>query len=178
MSIIVPDAVDEFMDDIVIPTVKDYLGELDNIRRGKLAAIAFASLGDYFVHFRPNLCGTAVQSAKRREKVNTHLDEWSQQCRSFGLVRDIADATKHVRLNRATASLRDVAGVQKNLMIYMKDGKMIRASAEGEPLKVYATYSIIALLPDGTQHPLLELFEKAVPFVQTQMGRSPVWPLP
>lgn len=177
MSIIVPDAVDEFMDDIVAPTIKEYMEDMGSVRRGKLAAIVLTSLGDYFVHFRFRFCNVAVQNAKRREKVSTHLDDWSARCRDFGLVRDIADATKHVRLNRETASLKDVTGIQRNPMIYIKGNKMFRASAEGEPLKVYGKYSIVVTLPDGTRHLLPDLFGKAVPFVQAQMGRSPVWPL-
>ena len=175
------DAVDEFMDEIVIPTVKEFFSELDNTRRAKLACITVSSLADYFVCERFSLCSPMVQAEKNeKQRTTIHLDEWSEQCGGFGLVRDIGDATKHMKLVRKTANLTQASDIkQDNAFLILPDGSTLVLPDEGGrysplvfPTEVWATDK------GGKQYPVSDLVKKAVLFLQERMGRTPAWPLP
>lgn len=181
MPKLVLDAVDEFMDEIVAPTVKEFFSELDNIRRAKLACITVSSLGDYFVHERLNLCSLAVQTEKdERQRVTKHLKDWSNQCSDFGLVRDIGDATKHMKLTRETAKITRASSVQQdNVFLVLPDGSvLVLPDEDGGHSPLVLPTEVWATDEGGKQYPVLGLVEKAVLFLQERMGRTPAWPLP
>lgn len=172
MSTTAPDAADGFMDDVVVPTVKEFLEELGSVRRGMLAALTVSSLADYLFHARPGMRGGAV-------KVGALRESWAKQCPGFGLVRDVADAAKHVQLDRSSAKLKDVSGVQRTDVILLDgDGAVLLfpIGDEPDPAPLIIDAEVTAVLPDGSRHLLSDCLKEAVLFLQARMGRSPAWP--
>jgi len=71
---------------IAKPTADEFLTSCTDIRRGRLAAIVLFHMADYW----SNACG----STPRR----TGLD-LAQTCPDFAIIRDVANATKHLILD-------------------------------------------------------------------------------
>ena len=83
-------------------------------------------------------------------------------------MRDVADATKHARLDRDDAQMRDVSGVQRHVEpITDRDGCPILLR-DGSALM---TGGVVVALPDGSRHPLAILLVGAVGFLREEMGR-------
>lgn len=172
-----PDATDCFLNEIVAPTVKEFLKRPDDIRLGKVAAIILSSLADYFVHARPSLCSIVVQNAGPRDKMSKHWEEWSKLCPEAGLVRDVGDATKHVRLTRPTAKLKEVSGIKTDeVLLADGDSSTLLFSFEDGEFPLSLGVEVVAVLPDGTSHSLVELLRVTWIFFLQEMGRSPAWP--
>lgn len=77
----------DFFTSTVEPTVSEFLGDLKDVRRGRLAAIVLCHMADYL-------------AAERNIPISAVRDDLTKQCPEFSLIRDIADATKHARLSR------------------------------------------------------------------------------
>ena len=77
----------DFFASIVEPTVSEFLDNLQDVRRGRIAAIVLCHMADYL-------------ALEMNKHLNTVRDELTKQCPAFSLIRDIADATKHAKLSR------------------------------------------------------------------------------
>ncbi len=117
---------DWFLDEIVQPTLDDYLLHRDCIRRGMLAALAVSSLADHIAVAESERSGLlslyspgAPLPKGQRKKVFAELGDFrgglAGRCGDFALVRDVADATKHARLDRDDARIKDTSGVSPDL---------------------------------------------------------------
>ena len=89
-----PEAAD-FFASTVKPTVNEFLANVKDIRRGRLAAIVLYHMADYLA-----IEGYAGQD---RNVMNDRLEnlrkELITKCPDFSLIRDVADATKHAQLS-------------------------------------------------------------------------------
>jgi hypothetical protein len=170
---------DWFLNTVVRPTVDDFLLHRDCVRRGVLAALAISSLADHIavvVSERSGVLGLHPAGAtlpkkegkKVRDEIAAFRGGLAQRCYDFALVRDVADATKHARLDRDDAQIRDVSGVQRHVEpITDRDGCPILLRDGSTPM----TGGVVVALPDGSRHPLAILLVGAVTFLRTEMGR-------
>jgi hypothetical protein len=157
-----PDEADRFLDDVVRPTVDEFLHDDRNIRdlRGaKLACIVVASLVDYIFEERQELregCGK-VEALRRK---------LADRCLSYKSVRDICDATKHMRLERGF----NISQVQQSAaLLKTEDGRVI-AKEDGTPIA--AESGVAVLLPNGAKERVDHHVKKALEYLITMMGRE------
>lgn len=85
---------------IVEPTVNDFLSDLKDVRKGCLAAIVLCHTADYVAE-------------DRKQTVDEVRNDLTRQCPMFALIRDVADATKHTRLNRRSRQLTDSSQISR-----------------------------------------------------------------
>ena len=93
----------------------------------------------------------------------------AEQCASYGLVRDVADATKHSRLDRSSAVVKNVSDVRKGEVRLLAEDGRILAAEDGQWLASWIGVEV--LLPDGGRKRLDELLTEALSFLKTLMGR-------
>lgn len=170
---------DWFFNEIVQPTLDDFFQHRECVRRGMLAALAVSSLVDHIAVARSERSGVLRQHAtgialpKRArgeffDGLVAFRSDVANQCGDFALVRDVADATKHARLDRDDAQIRDVSGVQRHVEpITGRDGCPILLR-DGSPLE---TGGVVVALPDGSRHLLAKLLNGAIASLRTEMGR-------
>jgi hypothetical protein len=96
----------EFFLSTVRPTAEEFLEDLRNIRRGRLAAIVLYHMADHAA-----LEGYAGMEMKKR--LDALQEELIAACPDFALIRDIADASKHARLHVRTTSPRQITTAQQ-----------------------------------------------------------------
>lgn len=185
MSTTTSDVVDWFMDDIIVPTVKEFLAEPANIRRGVLAAITVSSLADYFLHYRLSSCSLTVQDKHRKDPKsapNELRNEWAGECPKFSLIWDVAEATKHVALTRKNPKKPDLSHIsdvqQSNVVLVDGDGATILFAGEEGDFALTLGTEVVASPPNKTQESIVDLLEETLPFLQEKMGRTRAWPLP
>jgi len=83
-----------FFSSTVKPTVDEFLGDVLDIRRGRLAAIVLYHMADYWL-----LDGATYDTRQEYTEALTSLhDSLKNECEEFSIIRDIADATKHASL--------------------------------------------------------------------------------
>jgi hypothetical protein len=93
-----------FLTEVVTPTVAEFAADPGHVRRAVLAAIVVNHAADYLFAAREHL----RQQHRSVSALREALGEFSF---AFRMVRDVADAAKHVELNRISAELRTVDGV-------------------------------------------------------------------
>lgn len=86
---------EQFFQSVVEPTVREYLNDLGNVRRGRLAAIVLNHMADYWA------VDDGTMSA---QKLRTLL---TKECPLFSVIRDITVATKHAQVSRANRVLSE-----------------------------------------------------------------------
>ena len=97
----------EFFDNVVKPTVDEYLARPENVRRGRLAAIALNHVVDYW-HEDTHESLTVIRAALRDDTpIPGHPGHSSSD-----VLRDVADARKHAKLNRADSRLTNADQVK------------------------------------------------------------------
>ncbi len=170
---------DWFLDEIVQPTLDGFFLHRGCVRRGMLAALAVSSLADHIAVALSEKSGvlslhppgaTLPKKARREyfDELAAFRGDLADRCRDFALVRDVADATKHARLDRDDARIRDVSGVQRHVEpITDRDGCPILLR-DGSTLM---TGGVVVALPDGSRHPLAKLLDGAIASLRTEMGR-------
>lgn len=85
----------DFFTSTVKPTVSEFLTNVRDIRRGRLAAIVLYHMADYLA-----LDGYTGQDRKvMDERLKSLREKLMVECPDFSLIRDIADATKHAQLS-------------------------------------------------------------------------------
>ena len=79
----------EYFEEIVKPTVDDFLKDKTNIRKGRLAAIVLDHMRDYRV------IQLDIKSEKKVSPTEVLLNEIKQECFDLVLIRDVCNASKH-----------------------------------------------------------------------------------
>jgi hypothetical protein len=85
----------DFFISTVKPTADEFLSDLKNIRRGRLAAIVLDHMAEYW-------------QLENKEKFNSLpmlRAELTKNCPEYSIIRDVSDASKHCRLDRPSAKL-------------------------------------------------------------------------
>ena len=102
---------EEFFKETVEPTVDEYLVQPENVRRGRLAAIALNHVVDYW-HEDTHESLTAIRATLRADTpIPGHPGHSSSD-----VLRDVADASKHAKLNRADSRLTNADQVKEQLI--------------------------------------------------------------
>jgi hypothetical protein len=156
------DEADLCLDEFVQPTVDEFLPERSkgDVRRAKLACIVVASLVDYIHVARPSL----RQGLDDVRKYRAHL---ASQCRAYALVRDICDATKHMRLSRS-AEFKDIATMQSDFSVLTtEDGRAI-TTEDGTPI---AVENWVEVQTDSGKERVDLLVVEALEFLTKLIGR-------
>lgn len=95
----------DFFTSTIKPTVAEFLANVWDIRRGRLAAIVLYHMADYLA-----LEGYTGQDRKAmNERLDRLREELIAKCPDFALVRDIADATKHAKLSIPKKTARELS---------------------------------------------------------------------
>jgi hypothetical protein len=147
------DEADLCLDEFVQPTVNEFLADersKGDLRRPKLACIVVAGLVDYIHVARPSL----------RQGLDTrkYRDHLALQCRPYALMRDICDATKHMRLGRSNAKFRAIATMRSDFsMLTTENGRAI-TTEDGTPI---AVESWVAVQTDNGKERVDRLVVKA-----------------
>ncbi|CAH1088927.1 hypothetical protein [Candidatus Nitrotoga sp. 1052] len=131
----------EFFDTHVAPTYEEWIKDPTSIRLAMSAAIALNQMADHLWHAYTNVdpsrvFNTVSPSAFRAELGRRHAH--------FAIVRDVAEAHKHVKLDRSS---RVLTGVEQTV---------VGATGWGEADFGTGPYgggpSIVVELDDGTKH--------------------------
>ena len=131
----------EFFDTHVIPAYEEWTKDTNSIRLAMSAAVALNQMADHLWHAYANVdpsrvFNTVSPTAFRKEMSRRHVH--------FAIVRDVAEAHKHVRLDRAS---RVITGGEQTAL---------GATGWGEAGFGTGPYgggpSIVAELDDGTKH--------------------------
>jgi hypothetical protein len=80
---------EDFLVSVVEPTVQEFLDDMGDVRRGRLAAIVLNHMIDYW----------AVD-----EKIASHRslrERLQQECPLLSVIRDVADASKHAQVSKS-----------------------------------------------------------------------------
>ena len=98
---------EEFFKETVEPTVDEYLARHENVRRGRLAAIVLNHMVDYW-HEDTQESLTAIRAALLADTPIPRYPGYS----SSDIIWDLADASKHAKLNRADSRLTNADQVK------------------------------------------------------------------
>ncbi|MBV9784894.1 MAG: hypothetical protein JO264_13875 [Acidisphaera sp.] len=156
------DSADCFLDEVVFPTVDEFMRAVRDHRRAKLACIVVSSLADYMYEARASLRAGHLRVGDFRNSLAT-------QSRSFGLVRDICDATKHVRLKRSTARMSDISWVRQSETLLATENGHVLTDDDNVPIASWI--GVAAVMPDGSQERVDEHVMEALSFLMNAMGR-------
>ncbi|MDQ7975904.1 hypothetical protein QYH69_01410 [Paraburkholderia sp. SARCC-3016] len=89
----------------VKPTVDEYLADVSNVRRGRLATIVLYHMTDH--------AALEGYEGRDRQEMQARVDRLRQElvsaCPDFALVHDIADASKHAVLSVPKKSPRQIS---------------------------------------------------------------------
>lgn len=77
-----------FLQEMVEPTVLEFLAAPDDKRRGCLACLVLSSMTEHYFHARPALAGAGLAAFKAAIRKDNQAVGW---------IADVANATKHVR---------------------------------------------------------------------------------
>lgn len=131
----------KFFEEIVKPTVDEYLTQRQDIRRGRLAAIVLNHLVDYW-HVDTGESKNTIHAALRADTLIPNHPGYS----FAGIVRDLADASKHAKLTRKNPppQLTDAGQVQQHCI-----GALNTAPLNTVPLGVVVPTDVRVTLDDG-----------------------------
>ncbi|MBB5372275.1 hypothetical protein [Acidocella aromatica] len=97
-----------FFDAVVEPTAHEAITALNDMRRGCLACLALSAMGEHFIHARRQMAQSIIQQHLPEQVPPRFPDKlgdyertafWkalAARCWDYGVVRDVANATKHV----------------------------------------------------------------------------------
>ena len=86
---------ESFFLSVVEQTVREYLDNIGDVRRGRLAAIVLNHLADYWA---------ADENIESPSALRARLQ---LECPLFSVIRDLSDASKHVKISRQNRVLSD-----------------------------------------------------------------------
>lgn len=127
-----------FFTSTVKPTAEEFLNNIRDIRRGRLAAIVLYHMSDYWALENE----TTVKSLKILNK------ELIEECPDFLLIRDVANASKHARLTSTPEPPRELSSSEQITRTPGIFGAPFNTAVFNEASIVMVT------LDDGTSHPL------------------------
>lgn len=134
----------DFFASTVKPTVSEFLENVRDIRRGRLAAIVLYHMADYWA-----LEGYTGQDRKiMDERLDKLREELIASHPDFLLIRDIADASKHAQLSISKKIARELSSSRQ---LTSSTGLFHAPFGTG----VFAEAAIVfAILNNGTHKPL------------------------
>lgn len=159
-----PDEADRFLDDVVRPTVDEFLHDDRNIRdlrRAKLACIVVASLVDYIFVERQEL----REGCRKVEYLRPKL---ADRCLGYKRVWDICDATKHMRLKRGSREINDISQIQSSAPLLATEAGRVLAAEDGTSLT--AEPCVVVVLPNGDEERVDHHVKKALEYLIAMMG--------
>ncbi len=145
-----------FNEVVVSPTLAEAWQKPESIRLALLAAIAVNQLADYLFH-----CGAALPEGAKGSKLSDWRDAWGRQSKAVALVRDIADAGKHMTLDRKTAQIRDLSSARTEPAGW--------DNQTWDELIFDADDYVVVDMPDGTEVGMLRLVEDAHRFYEAML---------
>ncbi|RYI12600.1 MAG: hypothetical protein EON48_13050 [Acetobacteraceae bacterium] len=134
-----------FLDEVARGTVKEFLeAPAVDLRRGVLAAIVVNQLVEFIHEGRPDL------RSHPAEKLSDFRKRLSEKYPSLSLLRDVAEATKHPRLNRRPISITGIEAIRSpDTRILTRSGDPILLR-DGSPL--HARPIVVVDTLDGPKH--------------------------
>ncbi len=102
----------EFFDNVVKPTVDEYLARPEDIRRGRLAAIVLNHMVDYWCVDTLEKKEATHAALRTDTPIPNHPGYWS-----VGIIRDLADASKHANLERKSRTLTNAEQVEQHFIV-------------------------------------------------------------
>ena len=160
---------EQFFTDIVEPTVDEYLARLEDIRRGRLAAIVLNHLVDYW-------CVDTTSGNTRKER-RAALEATRAALRfdtpipnhpgysSADIIWDLADASKHARLHRTPRQLTDAGQVKKRFI-----GAIGTAPIGMVPIGMLKPVDVRVTLDDGKSFLLSYVIRKVMDAWRDKLG--------
>lgn len=107
---------EEFFKGTVEPTVNEYLARPNDVRCGRLAAIVLNHLVDYWcVDTTGNNTRNAWDAVFTDLQASTPIANHPDYSYA-GIVRDVADASKHAKLNRVSRTLTGAGQVKRRFI--------------------------------------------------------------
>jgi hypothetical protein len=129
----------------VRPTVEEFFADVNNVRRGRLAAIVLFHMADYW--------NFEVTSLPTDETLQQILRDLIIDCPEFGLIKDVANSSKHDRLTRGNRRISGSDQIARKPGIFEAP---FNVAMFGEASIVLVTHN------DGTQQPLAGIVRSVV----------------
>ena len=151
---------EEFLKETVEPTVDEYLVRPDNVRRGRLAAIVLNHMVDYW-HEDAHESLTAIRATLRDDTpIPGHPDHSSSD-----VLQDVADASKHAKLNRADSRLTNADQVKPHYI-----GGLTAAPLTAVALTGLVSGGVGVTLNDGQVFSLVYVIRQATKAWREKLG--------
>ena len=159
---------EEFFKEVVQPTVDEYLRQPQDIRRGRLAAIVLEHMVDYW-HVDTGQSKSAIHAALRAD---TPILNYPGYC-SADIIRDLADASKHAKLDRKNPQphLTEAGQVKKHFI-----GAMGTAPMGTVPMGMLKPVDVRVTLNDGKSFVLSYVIRQTTKAWRAKLGLSPKAP--
>jgi hypothetical protein len=143
----------EFFSSTVRPTVDEFLSDKYNIRRGRLAAIVLYHMADYWdQEHSPN---KGSLGKLRQSLIN--------KCPEFGIIRDVADASKHAQLRHSKDIPRRLSSSDQ---ITRPPGLFEAPFGVGV---FHEASEVIVTLDDGTSRPFKPAVEAVISMWESEL---------
>ena len=134
----------EFFSTVVLPTVQGFLASQESppfdehsLRLGRLAAIVLNQMADYWHR----------DFVKDGSKVGALRDYLASECPSFGVIWDLADATKHAKIDRGEL-------ISKHSQVKSPESVVVQANTPAAQL--IESLQVYAILNDGAKVNLVD----------------------
>ncbi|MGN8160115.1 hypothetical protein ACS8Y6_04270 [Salinisphaera sp. RV14] len=150
----------DFFASTVQPTVTEFLTDVGNTRRGRLAAIVLYHMADYLA-----LAGYKGEDRTvMRDRLDRLNAELITECPDFSLIKDIADASKHAQLSVPKNSVREVSSSAQ-----IKSSPGIFQTSLGEGAFGEAAI-VFVVLDNGTQKALAPAIRTVMAMWASKLG--------
>ena len=140
----------KFFEQHVRPSYEEWLRDPANERLAKIAAQAANDMAAHVLHYWQGLDRSKVYGAKKEGAYRDELA--SRECADFALVRDVAEAHKHVKLERRSRLITGYDQTAVKDTVY-EEGVFEEGVFEGE---------VLVTLDDGTSRPLAEIMGNVI----------------
>jgi hypothetical protein len=155
------DEVDWYREDIMMPTMKEFTENPGDRRHAFLAAMVVSHFADYIFEERPPLRGSFPHS---RKGLSDYREWLALKCPEWGLVRDIGDVSKHCRLTRRTAEVKETSSVrpQTQFLVDEKGNRLITEDGDS----ITAGDHVYVITTAGQEYEVFTLLTKAIEFLE------------
>ncbi len=153
-----------FLAGVVRPTVEEFDGNRTSMRHGMLAALVVSSLAD---HICVASCPPDIDDEALRAELRRFRKALREESLAFALVQDLADVTKHKRLDRKSAYFRDMSGIRLKLVPLVTSGGAAIVTNAGQRLGVSQQ---VAVVKDGVEWPLRDQVLEALALLEGKLS--------
>jgi len=137
-----------FFDTHLIPNYKEWEANTLNLRLAMNASLSLFHMADHFWH---SFCGSDPDRVFNEKNFRGFHNRINNECKNFRLLRDVANAHKHMKLDRS------------NRAITLSEQTSLRNPGYGESGYGSGPYggglSIVIILDDGTQRHLADILQ-------------------